>query len=893
MRELLAPSSAHAALGLVGVYFGVVLLIAAWALLGRLVRSAEPPSPRALLVVLAVWAVPLLLAPPLFSRDVYSYLAQGAMVDAHIDVYTYGPAQLGGPLADEVAPLWQHTGAPYGPVFIGLASALSGLTRGELPAGLFGMRVVALLGVGLMAAALPRLARHSGADPSAALWLGALNPLVLLHLVAGAHNDAIMLGLLGLGLVAALGRWPVLGAVLVTLAALVKAPAVLGLAAVVLLQVRAGRHPAKAIATTTVAAVATTVAATAVAGTGYGWIGALNTPVSPQNWALTSLLGRATRAVLEQLGSDLAPLADTGLARPGHRPRRGRRPRHLAAAAPPPGVRARPEPGRGGRTRPGDPALVRPVGPVPHRRRRAQHLGTAPGGGRDRRARARRPAERRPRGRRPTRSGRLRAASSPWSSCGRPTRRNSPRRWDVRHEHGPAPTAARLLLVLALATAVAVFTATVPLLRDWFDLRVYYGGRGQLDPPRRPPLRLPGARHDVRLHLSAVRRARHGCRWRCSDCTPRSPSLCCSTWRPWPWCCASWPDPGWRRLGWYGCALAVCALALFEPLRDTFSFGQVNLLLLALVLADAWLLATGRGRWAGIGIGLAAAVKLTPAMFIGMLLLGRRWRAAAVATAVTAAATALAACVAPGRVPFLLDRGAVGHQPGGPPRLRLQPVAARGSWPGSATTDRATWAVVVLIVLGVWAFRTRRAVAAGEWATAFALTGLTACLVSPITWVHHLVWLLPAFAVLVRTGHPRLAGALYAVLCTSVVWLWFDDASGIDGFLGSNTYTWITLGLLLWLPVGQLPVVRTTLPRSARATAPAPSPAAPAIAPVRDQPPPASAVRRGGAGSAAGPACGTDRSASSEPTGLTRPAASNPQSSSSRASSYTAKPPPA
>ena len=309
VRELLAPSSAHAALGLVGVYFGVVLLIAAWVLLGRLIRGPEPPGPRALMAVLGIWAAPLLLAPPLFSRDVYSYLAQGAMVDAHMDVYAHGPARLGGPLAAEVSPLWRHTGAPYGPVFLGVASALSGLTRGELPAGLFGMRLVALFGVGLMAAALPRLARHSGADPAAALWLGALNPLVLLHLVAGAHNDAIMLGLLGLGLVAALGRWPVLGAVLVTLAALVKAPAVLGLVAVVVLQVRAGGGRTRAVATTVVAATVTTVAATTVAGTGYGWVRALDTPVSSQNWALTSLLGRATGALLERLGSDLAPWA--------------------------------------------------------------------------------------------------------------------------------------------------------------------------------------------------------------------------------------------------------------------------------------------------------------------------------------------------------------------------------------------------------------------------------------------------------------------------------------------------------------------------------------------------------------------------------------------------------
>ncbi|MGW2962463.1 polyprenol phosphomannose-dependent alpha 1,6 mannosyltransferase MptB [Streptomyces sp. NPDC001220] len=309
VEDLLAPSSVQAAFGLVGVYFGVVLLIAAWLLLGRLVRSAEPPTPRQLLLVLAVWAAPLLLAPPLFSRDVYSYLAQGAMVDAHMDVYTSGPAQLGGPLADEVAPVWQNTAAPYGPAFMGVASLLSGLTRGALPAGLFGMRLVALLGVGLMAAALPRLARHSGADPAAALWLGALNPLVLLHLVAGAHNDAIMLGLLGLGLVAALGRWPFLGAVLVTLAALVKAPAALGLLAVVVVQARRGRSPVRATLTTAIASGATTVVATAVAGTGYGWIRALDTPVSPHNWALSSLLGRATGALLEHLGSDLAPLA--------------------------------------------------------------------------------------------------------------------------------------------------------------------------------------------------------------------------------------------------------------------------------------------------------------------------------------------------------------------------------------------------------------------------------------------------------------------------------------------------------------------------------------------------------------------------------------------------------
>ncbi len=457
----------------------------------------------------------------------------------------------------------------------------------------------------------------------------------------------------------------------------------------------------------------------------------------------------------------------------------------------------------------------------------------------------------------------------------------------------PRTDRGRLLLVLALAAAVTAFTATVPLLRDWFDLRVYHGavdswvhhgGRlydyrvpgtpyGFTYPPFAAVAMLPMALLPLRaaigvallLNLAAlavVLRILVGA--------------------------------DWRRYGWYGCALGVCALALFEPLRDTFSFGQVNILLLALVLADARLLATGPGRWAGIGIGLASAVKLTPLIFIGLLLLARRWRAAAVASAVTAAATALAAGVAPDASRFywteaLWDTTRVG-------RLdyvsnqSLQGILARLGEP-----DRAVWAGAVLLVLCVWAVRARRAVAAGEWTTAFALTGLTACLVSPITWVHHLVWLLPSFAVLVRAGHPRLAGALYAVLCTSVVWLWFDDASGVDGFLGSNTYTWITLGLLVWLPVGQLRAAPRRLSRSTSAMAPAPSPAAPAIAPVFDQsaPPSARGVPATAAGSVAGPGCDLTRGASSEPTGSTRPSESKPQSSSSRASSYTAKPPPA
>ncbi|WP_306425441.1 glycosyltransferase 87 family protein [Streptomyces hilarionis] len=509
----------------------------------------------------------------------------------------------------------------------------------------------------------------------------------------------------------------------------------------------------------------------------------------------------------------------------------------------------------------------------------------------------------------------------------------------------PGTDRGRVLLVLASALAVAVFTATVPLLRDWFDLRVYYGTVNTWihDGGRVYDYRVPGTPYGFTYppFAAVVMAPMALVGLRTAIVTALLLDLAALAVVVRVLC-----GPGWRRHGWYGAGLAACALALFEPLRDTVSFGQVNLLLLALVLTDVrppasdpppsrsrsrlpWPGRSGLPWWAGAGIGLAAAIKLTPALFIGLLFLVGRRRAAAVATAVAFGATAFAALVAPDASRFywtraLWDTSRVG-------RLdyvsnqSLQGVLAR-----LGVESRGVWAVLVVLVLCGWAWRTRRAAARGDLPAAFALTGLTACLVSPVTWVHHLVWLLPSFAVLIRAGRPRVAGALYAVLCTSVVWLWFDDPSGVGGFLGANAYTWVTLGLLGWLPVGQFPPDPRPASRVSSAMAAPPSAAAPTTSATSDQPPSPSltsarsvaavaavaagadrvvdgAGRGGTAGEgperAAGPrsgsageegavpgpdrgsGCGPARSASSEPTGSTRPAAANPQSSSSRASS--------
>jgi alpha-1,2-mannosyltransferase len=286
---------------------------------------------------------------------------------------------------------------------------------------------------------------------------------------------------------------------------------------------------------------------------------------------------------------------------------------------------------------------------------------------------------------------------------------------------------------------------------------------------------------------------------------------------------------GWTR--WCAFAVAFCLAAAFEPMRETVNFGQVNMLLLFLVAADLlWLVADrpptarplpfGPGlppRWralAGVGVGLATAVKLTPGIFIVYLLVTRRFRAAGVAVLTAAVATLFAGAVAVdasrefwtsalwntdrvGSLAFISNQS-------------LQGVVARLD---PAEPSRLLWLASVLAALTVWVWRSRRAVAAGDEVAGLALTGVVGCLVSPVTWVHHLVWLIPALVLLVdeavrapadsrrRGVLLTAAGLAYAVLISRLVWRWEDGGTGPVAFLGANAYVWVSVGLLLGLPV--------------------------------------------------------------------------------------------
>ncbi len=321
------------------------------------------------------------------------------------------------------------------------------------------------------------------------------------------------------------------------------------------------------------------------------------------------------------------------------------------------------------------------------------------------------------------------------------------------------------------------------------------------------------------------------------------------------------------RLGWpRGLVLGMAvplALAL-EPGRETIGFGQVNLLLFGLILADlvalrwragavraarsaaapapvsarafgagdgSWTDTLRRlwwsGSWAGVGIGLATAVKVTPGLFIVYLLVSRQWRAAFTAIGTAGAATLAAAVAAPREslsyfthVLWQTERvGAADFTP----NQSLAGLLARLYDQTHAPTLLWLSFAAVCAVLGL-----SRAVSAhreGDELAAFTLVGLTAVVLSPISWSHHLVFVITAVIIMgdvalrrwatgrAMTSGPRLTGAgwalaaaaTYLLFLISPLW-WVHHRlpegshydSGLWGVLAENS---LALGVILLLAV--------------------------------------------------------------------------------------------
>ena len=298
---------------------GVAVMLQTWLVLGFDLLSGTPVRIRGQAAVLAAWMAPLLLAPPLFSRDVYAYLAQGRLLEGDYDPWGDGVSSLPSWFIEGVDPMWGETPSPYGPLFLLMAAWVSQLVGDQAYLAALIFRMMAVVGVAMMLIYTPRLAAAHGIDSGKALWLGVLNPLVILHFVAGGHNDALMMGFILMAFAAALRGRIAWAATLIALSASVKPIGLLALPFIGIQRTPIGWTWARRIGdwvyvtliagavfmvTILIVVVATPLDLSTVT---FGWVTALSTPGEVKTWlSPVTALGMIIGGVLQLLG-----LADT------------------------------------------------------------------------------------------------------------------------------------------------------------------------------------------------------------------------------------------------------------------------------------------------------------------------------------------------------------------------------------------------------------------------------------------------------------------------------------------------------------------------------------------------------------------------------------------------------
>jgi alpha-1,6-mannosyltransferase len=307
------PSVTKYIVSVVLVYGGLLLLMRVWLRLAEVMKHHGGVSLKNLWWMFGLWSVPMIVAPPLFSRDVFSYAAQGEMTAHNISPYLYGPFTLGqgsNPWTLPVDPLWGNTPAPYGPFFLFIDSTIDKISMHHQLWTVVGLRFLEVIAVAMIGYGIIMLARGLGRDPGEAFVLSAMNPLVLLTLIGGAHNDALMTGFLVIGLGLAVQRHPVWALFFVSLATAIKAPAAIGLAFVAWnwappttnlkekLKVRI-----RPFAIGGLVAAAVLGVTTLMAGFGFGWVDNLLSNGTVRSWAAPATgAGMAITNILHAVG---------------------------------------------------------------------------------------------------------------------------------------------------------------------------------------------------------------------------------------------------------------------------------------------------------------------------------------------------------------------------------------------------------------------------------------------------------------------------------------------------------------------------------------------------------------------------------------------------------------
>ncbi len=276
---------------------------------------------------------------------------------------------------------------------------------------------------------------------------------------------------------------------------------------------------------------------------------------------------------------------------------------------------------------------------------------------------------------------------------------------------------------------------------------------------------------------------------------------------------AAWQSSAWA--SWAVWWLLPPALFL-EPVRNNLAYGQINIVLMALVALDC-LTPPAATRWPrGCLIGIAAAVKLTPAAFVLYFVVRRDWRSAATAAASFLVATGVGFLVAwHDSVQYwtktVFDVSRIGGLSYAANQSILGFLDRLGIGHPAATL---AWAIAAVIIIGA-AFRgMSRALAANQYCLALSLNALAALLVSPVSWSHQWVWCVPALLALAdatlrhRAVGPAAATALGIVLFFAGPQWWFPHGhlrelawSGWEQGVGSG-YVFFAALILLYAAAG-------------------------------------------------------------------------------------------
>ncbi|SHM24692.1 polyprenol phosphomannose-dependent alpha 1,6 mannosyltransferase MptB [Cryptosporangium aurantiacum] len=283
------PDAEHPVGWAVLALLGLTVLALAFLQLYRIVR-ARGADVRAVATIAAWWSAPMLVAPPVLSLDVWSYLAQGTMVHHGIDPYTYGPSLLGpGTILDSVSPVWRDTPAPYGPLMLATLWGVAIASAGHLSIAVLLLRALVVLAVVAVSLLVVRLAPAD--ERALGLTLVAANPLVVVHLIGGAHLDALLALLAAVTIWSVRRRWYVLAALAAATAFSIKLPGILLIAYLVAHLVRQ-RVPLRHTLTAVAATGAVVIGYALLVPDGWGWLGAMDVPGRVRiYWAPASLVG--------------------------------------------------------------------------------------------------------------------------------------------------------------------------------------------------------------------------------------------------------------------------------------------------------------------------------------------------------------------------------------------------------------------------------------------------------------------------------------------------------------------------------------------------------------------------------------------------------------------------